>query len=271
MTSSPNLTPVTVIVPLFNEEESVPQLADAMQRLRNTLVDKYAVHFILVDDGSTDVTAERLLRTFGTWNSCDIVQHAHNQGIAAAIRTGLRNARTEIVCSIDADCSYDPVELAHMIPLLTADVDLVTASPYHPDGVVRNLPAWRLTLSRGASFLYRRVLGRRLHTFTSCFRVYRRSAVQALPLKHQGFQGVAELLARLALRGSNIVEYPTVLDVRRFGQSKLKVWQTIGGHLELLGQLLLWRMVPSMASGHASESLSTAFAGQAPHLERTTA
>ena len=64
-----------------------------------------------------------------------------------------------------------------MLPLMTGSVDLVTASPYHKDGGVRNVPGWRLFLSRGASFLYRRVLRSKLDTYTSCFRVYRRSSV----------------------------------------------------------------------------------------------
>ena len=123
---------------------------------------------------------------------------------AAAILTGVRHARTELVASIDCDCTYDPHELARMIPLMADDVDVVTASPYHPDGQVRNVPGWRLLLSKGSSFLYRRVLRQKLHTYTSCFRLYRRSAVADVELREGGFLGVAELLGRLDLRGSRV-------------------------------------------------------------------
>ena len=105
------------------------------------------------------------------------IRHETNRGVAASILTGLRHAGTEIVCSIDCDCSYDPHELANMIPLLRDDVALVTASPYHPKGRVHNVPAWRLVLSKSLSRMYRIVLRQPLHTYTSCFRVYRRSAV----------------------------------------------------------------------------------------------
>jgi hypothetical protein len=150
--------------------------------------------------------------------------------------TGIRAADSEIVCSIDADCTYDPHELGGMIPLLVPGVDLVTASPYHPDGGVRNVAEWRLILSRGASSLYRRVLHNKLHTYTSCFRVYRRSAALSLTLTRRGFLGVMETIALLDLDGHRVVEYPTMLDVRMIGQSKMKVVRTIWGHLQLLTQ-----------------------------------
>jgi hypothetical protein len=109
---------------------------------------------------------------------------------------------------MDCDCTYDPHELAKMIPLLADGVDMVTASPYHEQGAVRNVPEWRLALSKTLSRCYRVVLHQRLATYTSCFRVYRRSALTGLTLRHEGFLGVAEMLGRLDLRGSRIVEYP---------------------------------------------------------------
>src|SRR5690606_34938501 len=129
------------------------------------------------------------------------------------------------------DCTYDPGELAHMIPLLQPGIDLVTASPYHPGGRVSNVPGWRLLLSKGASFLYRRALGQPLHTYTSCFRVYRRSAVLPIHLVEPGFLGIAELIGKLILRGGRIAEFPATLEVRMLGRSKMRVAKTIFGHL----------------------------------------
>ncbi|MDX6709138.1 MAG: hypothetical protein QOH96_154 [Blastocatellia bacterium] len=63
-----------------------------------------------------------------------------SKAVAAAILTGVGNSNTEIVCSIDCNCTYDPHELGEMIPKLVPGVDLVTASPYHPLGQVRNVP-----------------------------------------------------------------------------------------------------------------------------------
>jgi dolichol-phosphate mannosyltransferase len=127
-----------------------------------------------------------------------------------------------------------------MIPLLTDDFDLVTASPYHPKGNVMNVPAWRLFLSKGASRLYGKVLHHKLSTYTSCFRVYRRSSVVDLELRELGFLGVAETLSVMDLKGYRIREFPTTLHVRILGRSKMKVVRNILGHLRNL--LRMWGM-----------------------------
>jgi dolichol-phosphate mannosyltransferase len=86
------------------------------------------------------------------------------------------------------------------------------------------------------------VLRQKLFTYTSCFRVYRRSAVVDLRLRETGFLGVAETLGRLDLRGAKIIEHPATLEVRLFGQSKMKVLRTIRGHLKLLARLSAMRL-----------------------------
>jgi glycosyltransferase involved in cell wall biosynthesis len=193
--------------------------------------------FIFVDDCSKDATFEKLKELFGARTNVRIIRHEENKGVAAGIMTGLRAAETEIVCSIDADCTYDPHELTQMIPLLTEDAAMVTASPYHPAGGVRNVPAWRLSLSKGASFLYKTVLRQKLSTYTSCFRVYRRSRIENVELQENGFLGVAEMLGKLVLRGERVVEHPAILEVRLFGFSKMKTARTIAGHIKLLTKL----------------------------------
>ena len=228
---------VSIVIPCFNEESVLAYLANTLRSVSAKLKNTYDLHFIFVDDSSTDETLNCLHKLFGAQPNTRILRHAQNQGVAAAILTGLRAAETEIVCSMDCDCTYDPHELENMIPLLRENVALVTASPYHPRGAVRNVPAWRLKLSQGASVMYRRLLRQPLHTFTSCFRVYRRSAVQHLELTESGFLGVAEMLGKLLMRGETVIEYPAVLEVRLFGQSKMKTARTIGGHLRLMARL----------------------------------
>jgi polysaccharide deacetylase family protein (PEP-CTERM system associated) len=225
---------VSVVVPCFNEELTLPYLANTLREVRASLADRYELLFLFVDDGSRDQTGRSLSALFGDDPHSKILRHARNQGVAAAILTGIRNAQTPVVCSIDCDCTYDPHELGNMIPMLAEGADLVTASPYHPNGAVLNVPRWRLALSKTASALYRAALGERLHTYTSCFRVYRREAVAEMQLSENGFLGVAEMLGKLALAGARIVEHPATLEVRLLGRSKMRVARTIAGHLKLL-------------------------------------
>ncbi len=234
-------TPLTIVVPCYNEELILPYLANTLKSVRRRLAE-YDLHFVFVNDGSQDGTAEALLRIFGGWPATKIVHHETNRGVTAAILTGIRAAPTELVCSIDCDCTYDPHEIPRLLSLLTDDVDVVTASPYHPLGQVRNVPGWRLFLSKGSSWLYRRVLPQKLFTYTSCFRLYRRSRVLQVDVKETGFLGVAELLGKLILAGARVAEMPAVLEVRMLGRSKMKTLRTILGHLRLMNRLLWLRL-----------------------------
>ncbi len=247
--------PATIVVPCYNETQSLGYLRNTLQSVADTFRDTIDFSYVFVDDCSTDGTWALLHSLFGADPACQLVRHETNQGIAGTIRTGIGLARTDVVCSIDCDCTYDPHELGRMIPLLADGVHLVTASPYHPDGRVRNVPGWRLFLSKSLSRLYRIVLHQQLHTYTSCFRVYRKDSATAVDLQRPGFLGIAELIARLDLKGVRVVEYPTTLESRVLGRSKMKVARTILGHVGLLADLARLRLSRASVSAPAKASL----------------
>lgn len=236
--------PVTIVVPCYNEENSLGYLGRTLDRFARDNADKFDVSFVFVDDGSKDKTWDGLNALFGPRADCQVVQHRVNRGIAAACLTGIEAAKTETVCVIDADCSFDPARLAVMIPMLEDGVDMVTASPYHKDGGVLNVPAWRLVLSKGASQVYSHILKNKLASYTACFRVYRRSTLLGMQLENYGFTGIAEILARLDQSGARIIECPAVLESRLLGVSKMKVARTIVEHAKLMTQLARGRMLP---------------------------
>lgn len=234
-------TPATIVIPCFNEEKSLAYLANTLTSVSASLSHAYKPHWLFVDDCSTDGTYDALQALFADDASVSIVRHEVNKGVSAAILTGLRHAETNVVCSMDCDCSYDPHELSKMLPLLTEDTAMVTASPYHRDGHVRNVPGWRLLLSRGLSVIYQRLLKQPLATWTACFRVYRRDQILDLPLEENGFLGTAELAAQLIRHDRRIVEHPATLEVRLFGFSKMKTLRAICSHLKLLMRIAFSR------------------------------
>jgi glycosyltransferase involved in cell wall biosynthesis len=226
---------LAVVVPCFNEAESLPALAAALMRLEQALAGRYETELIFVDDGSGDATHDALTRMYEGRRDVLVVRHATNQGIAAAIATGIANATAEIVASLDADCTYEPVEtITALLNRLTNDVEMVVASPYHPAGGVIGVPRWRLALSKAASGCYRLLMRNKLHTYTSCVRVYRKSAVASLPPTLGGFVGIVELLWQLDCRGGRIAESPAILRVRTTGQSKMRLARTVLAHGRLL-------------------------------------
>lgn len=226
--------PVSIVIPCYNEEATVQYLRNSLEEVIDAAADRYDVHFIFVDDRSKDSTVERLRDTFKDPNRNTVIALEQNRGVSGAILAGIDAANTEIVCSMDADCSYDPLELLSMIEELDHATALVTASPYHEDGSVLGVPGWRLFLSRGLSGIYKLFLHHKLATYTSCFRVYRRSVVRECRPSHGDFRGIVELLARLDMAGHKIKEHPTTLQSRIFGFSKMKTLKTIRDHIGLL-------------------------------------
>lgn len=245
--------PITVVVPCYREEDTIPYLANTLRAFEENHRDEFAISYVLVDDGSTDRTFERLVEFFGHRPSVQIVHHPRNLGVTAAMLTGIRHAPTETVCVIDSDCSYSPETLVPMVRELRDGVVLVTASPYHRDGSVINVPGWRLFLSRGLSFLYQRVLTTRLATYTSCCRVYSRSAIVDLDIVHGDFRGVTEIIVRLDERGRKVVEVPAVLESRMLGASKMKTFRTIVAHARCLWSIVVERALRRLDSGAAGK------------------
>ena len=234
--SLPRLT-VSVVIPCYNEERALPYLANTLRRLEDSVGGAYDLRFLLVDDGSTDATLGIIRELFGEWPNVTVLRHDRNRGLAAAIQTGALASTTEIVCSMDCDCTYDPHELARMIPRLRLGIDLVVASPYHRHGSARSVPRWRRALARSLATCYRALLRQPLTCYTSSFRVYRRSRLLALRVRRGGFIGVTETLARLDLSGATIVEHPVTIDARTFDRTRLAILRGIAGHLGLLAEL----------------------------------
>jgi dolichol-phosphate mannosyltransferase len=235
---------ISVVVPFYNEAEGIPALRRKLGQLAGVLAPTHELECILVDDGSQDGSEGVARDLFGDMRLVAFAKHPHNRGLGAAMRTGFNKATGEIVCAIDSDCTYDPLQIPLLVYALeTSGADVATASPYHPEGGVENVIGWRLFLSRGASWMYGIVSASKLYTYTSMMRAYRRAVIQMVPFHSDGFAGVTEILLRASQQGYRIVEVPMVLRSRVTGTSKMKVARSIGTHLQLMLQALTWRFV----------------------------
>lgn len=232
---------VSIIVPCFNEAEGVGQLrAQLVPALRRLALGR-RVEVVLVDDGSTDGTGRLLAEAFADVPEARVVAHERNRNLGASVRTGVASSSGDWILFLDADCTYPPEIVERFVAALEGGADLVTASPYHPHGKVEGVPAWRLGLSRGASWLYRRLLGRDIHTYTALARGWRRDVASELASPADDFTAVADMMLRALVQGRRVVEVPAVLGVRQFGQSKMRVLKVIAAHLRLMTRLLFRR------------------------------
>lgn len=237
---------LTIVIPCYNEEASLTYLSKTLDRFMSAAGENLKTKFVFVDDGSVDSTWEKLNQKFGEQSNCTVLRHAKNKGIAAAIITGFAACEDDLIAVLDADCTFDPMQLFEMLPMLTEEISVVAASPLHSHGNIANVPGWRLLLSRGAAFLYRCVLHHQFTSYTSCFRIYRRSAVRELRIHNLGFCGVAEILARIDLAGHKMIECPAKLETRLLGESKINLLRTIFDHIKLIARIAAkrWLEIP---------------------------
>ena len=202
---------VSLVVPCYEEEETLPAFRDLLPRLT---VDEV----VFVDDGSRDGTPRLLLGLKAKDPRVVVATHAANRGVGAAMRTGLRAARGDVVVVYDADRTYPPADVLRLADAVLAGADVATASPFAAGGGAAGVPAARRWLSRAAAEAYRAVVGpraRSLSAFTCAFRAYRRAWIARLDFRSDGFGAAAEILGLLLLRGATVVEVASRLSPRR--------------------------------------------------------
>ncbi|MCA9588830.1 MAG: glycosyltransferase family 2 protein [Myxococcales bacterium] len=236
---------LSVVVPCYNEEGNVDQFSATLLPVLEALRPEYSnIDLLLVDDGSSDRTLEELKSLEGRGDGIDVraVTHGVNKGLGAAIRTGFRETRGDIVVTTDSDGTYPFSEIPKLLSYLTPEIGIVTASPYHPDGGIENVPPHRLVLSRGASVLYRVLVDRKIHTYTALFRAHRREVLDAITFESNDFLACAEILVNARLAGFEIAEMPAILRSRAVGTSKARLARILRSHVRFQGQVLARRM-----------------------------
>jgi glycosyltransferase involved in cell wall biosynthesis len=227
---------VTVIVPVYNEASHVDRLLRAIE------ASPVPKEIIVVDDGSTDGTRERLLALSGT-NRAMLIFHGKNHGKGAAIRTALRYARGEYVLIQDSDLEYDPRDYPALLEPLQSGLANVVY------GVRPNRPGRGLHFFLGAKLLTimtNLLYWRWIHDEATCYKVFRRSLLTSIPLKCRGFEFCPEVTAKLCRLGERIWEVPISYAPRtkkegkklRFSDGGIAIWTLLRYRFAALPRLV---------------------------------
>ena len=202
---------LSVFFPCYNEEANVEPLARKTVGVLESLVADWEI--ILVDDGSKDRTGEIIDRLAAEDERIRAVHHKHNGGYGAALRSGFRKARKDLVFFTDGDGQFDIRELDLLLSRRD-DADLVCGCRRkRQDKLIRKINAacW--------GFLVQRVLGFRCRDVDAAFKLLPRRLVQAMPLRSTGALISAELLARATRQGCTILDLPVTHLPRTAGQA----------------------------------------------------
>jgi len=201
---------VSVIVPVYNEATHVDELLQAIQAA------PVKKEIIIVDDGSTDGTREKL-QALPPLDDVTIVFHEKNCGKGAAIRTALAYARGEYVLIQDSDLEYDPRDYPALLqPLEDRRANVVYGvRPDRPERGLRFFLGAKL-LTHLTNLLYRAGI----HDEATCYKVVRRSLLEQMRLECHRFEFCPEVTAKLCRMGEKIAEVPISYNPRSAVEGK---------------------------------------------------
>jgi glycosyltransferase involved in cell wall biosynthesis len=227
----PSRVELSVVVPLFDEVESLPALYRELTAVLEPLGRPYELVF--VDDGSRDGSFDTLEKLHRSDDRVRVIQHRRNFGKAAALQSGFQAARGGVVVTLDADLQDDPAELPRLLHHLEDGYDLVSGwKQSRQDPASKTLPS-RL-FNRVTAWL----TGVQLRDFNSGYKAYRREVVEELRLYGELHRFIPALAA---WRGFRVDEVPVHHRPRRFGRSKYGSARFWRGSLDLLTVLFLTR------------------------------
>lgn len=204
---------ISVVVPVYNEEENlpvlVPQIAEVLKPLGKTY------EMIFVDDGSRDQSRRLLKEMVSQYPQIRILGFKKNCGETAAGAAGIKEARGRIVITIDADLQNDPKDIPRMLDYLK-EYDMVTGwRQKREDSWVK-----RIT-SRIANRIRNSLSGEEIQDSGCTFRAYKRECLREIKL----YKGMHRFLPTLVkMEGYRVIEIPIAHHPRKFGVSKYTTW-----------------------------------------------
>ncbi len=214
---------LSIVIPLFNEEENVPLLIKAIFSILGN--DPDFLELILVDDGSQDYTVRIVQQFCAIEPRVRLLQHARNRGLGAAIRTGLAGAQGELVLYTDADLPFDFKLIPKLIGMAQPHNIVIGCRNNRGEGGRRWL------LSKGYNLLTWLALGVRVRDVNFACKLFPRRAVGSMQLSSEGSFIDAEMLLECRRLGFDIAELPMTYYPRELGQSTLSrpgvVWRIL--------------------------------------------
>lgn len=230
MPDSPPLTAsdapaISLVIPVYNEEESLPALLDALDAAVPSL--PQPVEAVLVDDGSRDRSFDQMKAATATRPWLRVVRFRRNFGQTAAIAAGIDHSRAPVIVALDADLQNDPADIPRLLAKMDTGFDVVSGwrRDRKDKAVTRRLP------SVIANWLIGRVSGVRIHDYGCTLKAYRRWVLEPYGLYGEMHRFIP-IYASWA--GARVTELEVTHHPRRAGQSKYGLGRVFKVLLDLL-------------------------------------
>lgn len=224
-----------VIVPVYNEEEGLPEFFRRVGALDLDL------HLIFIDNASTDHS----LAILHGFPGAEIIEHQRNEGYGASLRDGMRASTAEKIIIIDADCEYPPEAIPQLIEQL--DQHEVVYMSRFLDRRNKGMGVLKMYGNKIISGLFNMLFRQRVTDLYTGAKGFRRQVVADLAMERDGFEHVLEIAARLAKKKIVLHEIPVDFRARTTGDSKMSHFTETIKYLYLLVYYYLF--IPAQRSG----------------------
>ena len=227
---------LSVIVPVFNERQTVVEIVRRMRGVELPL----ELEILMVDDASSDGTGSAL--SYLEDSTVRVLRHTENQGKGAAIRTALPYASGDLIIIQDADLEYDPEDwLLLLAPVFKGRAQVVYGSRF--TGERRNMMYWHWLGNRFLSWVTNVLYNTTLSDMETCYKLFEREVLQGLTIESDRFEFEPEITAKVLRRGYRIYEVPISYTGRDPDEGKKITWKDGFGALKTLVRFRVRRRV----------------------------
>ncbi len=204
---------LSIFFPAYNDSGTIASMVIRAVQAASELTHDYEV--LVVDDGSSDATAEVADELARKYSQVRVIHHERNRGYGGALQTGIRSSTKELIFYTDGDAQYDPAELALLWRSLTPDADIVNGYK-----ISRSDPLHRVVIGRLYHHIVAVMFGLKMRDVDCDFRLMRRSMFDRIDLEKTSGVICLEMMKKVQDAGFRMIEVPVHHFNRAYGKSQ---------------------------------------------------